>query len=345
MSIESIAIIEQTTASHDNSAVARPSADTSVPFRNGYRHRRGRTHGVLSLLLVLAIAAGSGCSVRSFVARKAGDALAEGSSVYAKDDDIELVGEALPFGLKTMEGLLAEAPEHRPLLVATARGFVQYAYAYIDLEALELEADAPLRARHVRQRAKRLYLRGHAYAIRALDLRVPGFKQKLRNDPAAALGPLRPGEVPELYWAAVSLSAAIAADKQDMDLVADLHLVEPMIQRALELDEDFDDGAIHQFVISFEGSRSGPLGGSIERAREHFGRAMELADGRQVGPLVSLAENVSIKTHDRAEFERLLERALSFDVDKAPSNRLANLIAQKRARLLLSRRDDFFLDD
>ncbi len=222
---------------------------------------------------------------------------------------------------------------------------MQYAYVYVDLPALEVEPEDPARARHLRRRAKGLYLRAHGYALRALELEVPDFKDKLRDDPESALADLGAREVAELYWAAVSLSAAIAADKQDMDLIADLHLVEPIIQRALELDEDFDDGAIHQFLIGFEAGRAGAMGGSIEAARHHFERAMELAAGKQVGPLVALAENVAIANQDRARFRALLQRALAFDVDQAPSYRLANLVAQKRARILLARTDDFFLAD
>ncbi len=49
----------------------------------------------------------SGCSAMQRVAvNRLGDALAEGSSVYATDDDPDLVGAALPFGLKTIESLL-----------------------------------------------------------------------------------------------------------------------------------------------------------------------------------------------------------------------------------------------
>ena len=317
----------------------------ALPLR---KHAARRPHiSPLSffVLLVLITGAISGCSVRTFVAKSVGNALAEGGSAYASDNDITFVGDAVPFGLKTMEGLLAEAPEHRPLLVAAASGFVQYAYVYVDLPASEVENEDPQQARELRLRAKRLYLRGRDYAVRAVRLRVPDWEQRLRADPESALAPLRVKEVPELYWAAVALSAAISADKQDMDLVADLHLVEPMIQRALQLDEDFDDGAIHQFLISFEAGRSAAQGGSAERARTHFKRAMELAQGQQVSPLVSFAESVSVSTQNRQEFETLLQQALSFDVEKAPSYRLANLVAQKRARLLLSRINDLFIDN
>lgn len=299
--------------------------------------------GVVSLLVLCLLFAAAGCSVRKFAAKRVANVLAEGGSVYASDDDPDLVGEALPFGLKTMESLLLEIPEHRRLLVAAASGFAQYAYAYVALPALEIEDSDRRRARALRLRAKRLYIRGRDYALRALTLGETRFGEKLRDDPKAALAPLKTEDVAALYWATVSWSAAIAADKRDMDLIADLNLIGPMINRCLELDEDFDQGAIHQFMISYEGGRSSAQGGSVERARKHFERAMALGRGQQVGPLVAFAETVSVRLQDRREFTQLLQEALAFDVNKAPEHRLANLIAQRRAQVLLSRVDDYFI--
>ncbi|MFQ6021392.1 MAG: TRAP transporter TatT component family protein [Acidiferrobacterales bacterium] len=297
------------------------------------------------VFLVFVLVMTSGCSVRKFAANRVGNVLAETGTVYASDDDIELIGDALPFGLKTMEGLLTEVPDHHGLLVAAASGFTQYAYAYVDFQAFELEETDRRRARELRQRAKRLYLRGRDYALRALDLREPDLVEKLRQDPTSALARFKPKHVPELYWAAVSWSAAISADKQDMDLVADLNLIGPLIQRCLELDESFNQGAIHQFLIAFEGGRSSAQGGSVEKAREHFQRAMELANDQQVSPLVSLAESVSVQMQNRREFKTLLQQALGFNADKAPEYRLANLIAQRRAQVLMFRIDDFFIGE
>jgi predicted anti-sigma-YlaC factor YlaD len=299
--------------------------------------------GVVCLLVLCVVLAAGGCSVRKFAAKRVANVLAEGGSVYASDNDPDLVGEALPFGLKTMEGLLLEIPEHRGLLIATASGFTQYAYAYVDLPAFEIEDENRRHARALRLRAKRLYLRSRDYAFRALALREPRFGEKLRDNPKTALTPLKTEDVAPLYWATVSWSAAIAADKRDMDLIADLNLIGPMINRCLELDEDFDQGAIHQFMISYEGGRSSAQGGSVERARKHFERAMALGRGQQVGPLVAFAETVSVRLQDRKEFTQLLREALDFDVNKAPEYRLANLIAQRRAQALLSRVDDYFI--
>jgi len=296
-------------------------------------------------LVILGLLVTTGCSVKKFVAKRVGNVFSNSGTVYASDDDIELVGSAIPFGLKTIESLLAEVPEHYDLLIAAARGFTQYAYAYVALPAFEAEESNRRRSQELRKRAKRLYIRGRDYALRALELSHPGFVANLRQDSHATLANLKTKHVPELYWAAVSWSAAISMDKQDMDLVADLHLIEPMIRRCLVLDDEFDNGAIHDFMITFEASRSSAQGGSAERARRHFERAMALADGRKIAPLVSVAESVSVSAQNRKEFRALLRRALSFDVDSAREYRLANLIAQKRARLLMSRIDDLFIGE
>jgi len=137
----------------------------------------------------------------------------------------------------------------------------------------------------------------------------------------------------------------MAEDKSDMDMIADLNLIEPIMLRCLELDESFDQGALHAFMIAYQGGRSAQQGGGASKARSHFVRAEELAGDINVGPLVSLAESVSIGEQNRVEFERLLHQALDFNVDTHPPTRLANLVAQRRARLLLSRTDSLFLEE
>src|SRR5262245_35221422 len=92
-----------------------------------------------ALATALLLAGGTGCSVKKLAVNKLGDALAEAGTTYASDDDPELVRQALPFGLKTIESLLSESPRHRGLLLAAASGFVQYAYAFVQQDADEAE--------------------------------------------------------------------------------------------------------------------------------------------------------------------------------------------------------------
>jgi predicted anti-sigma-YlaC factor YlaD len=120
--------------------------------------------------------------------------------------------------------------------------------------------------------------------------------------------------------------------------------VDALIHRALELDEPWDAGSLTEFMIAFE-SRGDAQGGSLERARTYYNRTMELANGKRISPLVSLAENVSITTQNRAEFDTLLDEALAFDCDKHPETRLVNLLAQKRARQLTALAGSLFLEE
>lgn len=286
-----------------------------------------------------------GCSVRQVAVTKLADALSEGGEAYTSDGDYELVGEALPFSLKTIESLLQEVPDHRELLLTAASSFTQYSYAWVDLESLTLEETDPVRAAELRLRAKKLYLRGRTYALRAVELEQDDFIEALRRDPQSALSSFSKHHVPELYWLALSWAAAMASDKSDMDLVADINLIDTILRKCLELDESYGDGALHEFMITWEGGRSVLQGGNVDLAREHFTRAVELAGDLSIAPLVSLAESVSVVEQDRAEFEQLLGQALAYDVDTHPQNRLANVIAQRRARLLLNHVDNYFLED
>ena len=141
-----------------------------------------------SLYAVILLVVAAGCSLKKYAINKIGDTLASGNSVYESDEDIELVGEALPFGLKLMESLLAESPNHRGLLVSACQGFVLYSYAYVDYEAQLAEDEDLDRARALRTRARKLYLRAFRYGMRGLEVSYPELESNLVADPAAAVG-------------------------------------------------------------------------------------------------------------------------------------------------------------
>ncbi|MEO8050300.1 MAG: TRAP transporter TatT component family protein [Acidobacteriota bacterium] len=297
------------------------------------------------LAVALAALLLAACSVKRVAVNKLGNALASGGTTFTSDEDPELVRDALPFSLKLIESLLAESPRHRGLLLAAASGFTPYAYAFVQEDADELEDHDLDKATALRIRARRLYLRARDYGIRGLEVSHPNFGSEQRRDPKAAVQAATLKDVPLLYWTAASWGAAISLSKDNPDLVADQGIVEALIDRALVLDEKFGHGAIHSFLIAYEASRNGAAGDFAVRSRKHFDRAMELSGGHQAGPLVSLAENVSLQKQNRAEFEDLLKRALAIDVNAKPEYRLMNIVMQRRARWLLQRTDELFLEE
>jgi predicted anti-sigma-YlaC factor YlaD len=308
-------------------------------MRTGTNRRRA-----LLVLLLLGWIAGSGCSLlRRPALDEAANAVAGSGTTFASDEDPDLVKAAAPFSLKLIESLLAENPEHQGLLSAAASGFTQYAFAFVHQEADELEARDLAAAEALRARARRLYLRAHTYGLRGLEVNHPGFPNALLADPRAAVLAATRADVPLLYWTAIAWAAAISLSKDNPELVAQIPAMEALMYRALELDESYGHGAIHTFLVAYEMSRQGAPGDPVARARAHFERAMALSGGKDAAPLVALAEAVTVKQQDVKEFESLLDRALAVNPDASPETRLRNLIMQRRARWLLSRKTDLFL--
>src|SRR5260370_2589693 len=308
------------------------------------RSREGNVMRPYRILPLLAAMLLSSCSVKEFAINKVGDSLAHSGTTYASDDDPDLVGQAVPFGLKLMEGLLAESPKHRGLLFAASSGFAEYAYAYVQEPSEELESEDLARANVLKARARRLYLRARDYGLRGLETKHPGFGASLREDWKKAVRSTTRRDVPLLYWTAVSWGAAIAPSKDRPDLVAEQPLVETLIDRAYELDPGFGHGAIAQFLISYHSARHGAHGHFAWVSKQHFDRVVPLTSGQSASPFVAYAESVSAQKQDRGEFEALLQKALAVDPAARAEWRLSNLIEQRRARWLLSREDELFLE-
>lgn len=317
-------------------AGARGPAGADMP-RGG---KSGLSLVRLALLCVAAAAVLTGCSIKRMAVDIVADAITGGGTSFQSDEDPELVREALPFGLKTYESMLEVSPRHRGLLLELARGFAAYAYL-LQNEADQLEGRDLARARKMRARTRKLYVRGRDYALRGLEANHPGFKARLFGDRAAALGDTTQEDVSFLYWAGAAWAGALGAAKDDLDLLAELPVAGALVRRVLELDESFDAGAAHEFLVSYEGSRPG---GSAKQARRHYQLALSQSKGGRASVHLALAEAVSQPQQNLEEFKSLLAAALAVDPGKFPQFRLVNAVARTRARWLGARLPALFVE-
>jgi hypothetical protein len=282
-------------------------------------------------VLVLALICTGACSPKQMALNRMASALASASSVYESDNDPEFVRLAAPSTLKTVEMLLKDAPENPQLLRTACSGFTQYSYGFLHVEAEVRAADAATAA-ELRSRASRMYQRARGYCLRGLSQRHPGITlASLANDPSGALKNTTVADVPWLYWTAASWGADLSLASNQIERVTELATVRALLNRAKALDETWDNGAIHEALIAFDGLPP-LLGGSAAAARADFDRAMELSGGKSVFAYVALAATMT----DAAERKKLLEAAVAIDTAALTSRRLTNLIAQRYARALLN---------
>ena len=305
----------------------------TVPLRSA-RER------LVSLATAAFLVALGGCqSVQRLAVDRVGDSLAAGGTVFTGDPDPQLVLDALPFGLKTYESLLAASPKHRGLLLASARGFAAYAFLLQQNADLDSALDYADR-RALDKRVSALFLRARDYALRGLALDDDDVEAELASN--RPLARVRRNDVALLYWAGAAWAGAIASAKDDPGLLVQLPLAAALMQRALELDEAYEAGAIHEFFVTYEGSRPG---GDYAAARRHYERALALSRGARASVYLALAEGVCVRQQDAAQFRTLTERALAVDPNGAAEWRLVNHVAQRRAVWLQTRIPDWFIDE
>ena len=306
--------------------------------------RRYQRLGLLAqVLLISATMLAAGCSLRSMVINSFADILAEGADVYASDEDPELVRDALPFNLKTLETLLQSAPTHPGLLLSACSTFTQYAGGFVQpgAEVAQWTDFDYATAEVVTNRSRKMYVRARDYCLRRVEIDYPGMTKRLQLDPDKAVLVFGREDVETMYWLGGSWGLAISLGLDQPSLAVDLPVVRALMGRAIELHEGYNRGALHSAFITLE-SVPELLGGDPERARSHFRRAVELSDGLDASPYVSLATGVSMLTGNRDEFESLLESALAIDPDEDESMRLFNIVSQRRARFLLDHINELF---
>ena len=293
----------------------------------------------------VAIVALSGCgTVNRLAVKGVADTLSEGGDTVTSHDDPDLIAGALPFALMLHESLLASVPTHEPLLTTTCSLYTMYSFGFVAADAEALQKDDYDRSKRLSDRSFTLAQRGKNYCWRGLEAKFRGITDALKKDPVRAVERTKKEHVRLLYWSAASLGAAISAGGLDHpELLIDWPVVRAMAERAMTLDETWSNGSLPELMITVE-SQGEALGGSEERARKYFARTVEIQKGLSPTPYVALATGVVKSKQDRAEFSKLLEQALAIDPEQDPSHRLITLVTQRRARVLLDRIDDLFLE-
>jgi len=115
-----------------------------------------------------------------------------------------------------------------------------------------------------------------------------------------------------------------------------------MMKRVLELEEGYYYGGAHIFMGVLEASRPKIAGGDLNKAKNHFIKAIELGRGEFLMAYVYYAEYYAKKTFDKALYVSILETALKTSAKIIPDLTLLNTAAQTRARAMLDAANDYF---
>lgn len=250
------------------------------------------------------------------------------TSAILNQNDIETVRDGAPAYLLMIDGLIEGSPDNTGLLLSGSKLYGSYSSSFTD------DAD----------RSRRLADKALAYARAALCLDVPEVCVSLTS-PAAEFAPVvaasDPRELPVLYGYATAWAGWMQAHSSDWEAIAELPKLTLLLERCREIDESFDDGAVHIYLGVLKTQLPPSLGGKPDEGRAHFERAFELSGGRNMMPRVLLAEKYARMVFDQELHDRVLREVLATPAE-APGLTLVNTLARQRASELLAESAEYF---
>ncbi|UCD78357.1 MAG: TRAP transporter TatT component family protein [Desulfobacterales bacterium] len=246
-----------------------------------------------------------------------------------RQSDLRLIREGMPAYLMLIDGMVEAVPDNKNLLISAAQAYASFASAFVQDED--------------REYADLLYVKAKNYALSALN--QIGFK-----NPAAiefdnfekTLHTLDKKDVPYLFWAASCWGSWISLNQRSMEAMAELPRVELMMKRVLELEEEFYYGGAHIFMGVLEASRPKIAGGDLNKAQNHFLKAIELGGGKFLMSRIYYADYYARKAFDKKLFISILQEVLDTPADIEPDLTLLNTVAHTRAQKLLNDVDEYF---
>ncbi|MBI9085658.1 MAG: hypothetical protein JEZ11_18820 [Desulfobacterales bacterium] len=313
-------------------------------------HRRAIFFAMGCVLLACAA-----CSPRHLVVDQMTEMVQTGMSAFEQDDDLTLVEQAIPANIKLLEVLLANRPDHPGLLVLLARLYGNDAFAFAEdrLEAESLRPDNPAsgqdgsarndRIEALRTRADGYYRKGLEYAIRAMAVRHPDCRERLKNlrTSAGFFESLKKEDVPALFWYAFNLGGHVNLNRHSVRVLAQAHLAEKAAKRVIDLDPAYFYGGAHLFLMVYYASRPPMMGGNLPAARDHYRQLKAVAGSDFLLAELIYGRFYLVQVGDRKAFEAALQAVI--EAPPGPDRyRLYNAVARKRAQRYLDAADRFF---
>lgn len=244
------------------------------------------------------------------------------------NDDPELVGNALPSYIVTVDGLIATWPEDPGLLQTGASLYSAYA---------TLVVKDPARGRKFGERAL-------AYSLRAACARrddACGLRRESFPEFEALVKDTDEDDLGWMFSVGSAWAGYIQQNSGDWNAIAELARVQMLFERIIAIDPSYERGMPHLYLGVMNSLLPPSLGGKPEVAKEHYEQAVALSHGRNLFAKMMYAKQYARLLYDRELHDRLLNEVLAADPGEHGMT-LANVYAQAEARRLLADADDYF---
>lgn len=285
-------------------------------MRSGF----GRLVGMMLVAVLI-----TGCA--GMVTQRLGGTL---SSAILNQDDPETVRAGAPAYLLLIDGLIADSPDDRDMLLAGARLYGAYAAVFVDDKGRALHM-----AKKARDYARRGLCADYPQVCKVESAPYDQFVPSLHEVQAEGLD--------ALYVYGTAWAGRIQADSSDWAAIADLPKVEAVMRRVVAMDAGYDNGRAQLYLAVLNTLVPPSVGGRPEVGRGYFEQAIAVSQGKDLMAKVEFARRYARMVFDRELHDRLLHEVVMAE-PRVPGLILSNVLAQQEARKLLATSAEYFME-
>ena len=268
------------------------------------------------------------CGCSSFISSATVDMTESLSYAILNNNDPATVEAGGPAYLLMIDSMLYRNPDNESLLRSAADIYTAYTDVFVEDKV----------------RAKKLTHKALDYALRAICVRRSDactLRQIKFQEFETVISKLNVKDVPDLFTLGSAWSAWIQAHREDWNAVAEISRVQAIMERVVELDECYHDGAAHLYLGVLATFLPPALGGKPQVGRQHFERVLDISNNKNLMVKVLYARHYARLMFDRELHDRLLNEVIEAQPD-IPGYALSNALAQQKARELLNSAKDYF---
>lgn len=298
----------------------------------------------LNLVLVLVLVFVGACTPKKIASDITAQIMASGAPSFEMESDIEIAESSGLTMIKMLEAFQYDNPKNKTLNALLSRSYANYAQGFWEYEMLTMQGVNDEKYEKALNRAKRFYQAGKDFGLKALSTNG-SYKSALKKDLDTYKRSLKSfgrGSVPMMFWAGMNWGSLINLSKDSPIAIAEFPKVEALMERVLELDENYFYGGPHLFFGFSYGSRPKMFGGDPVKSKEHFEAAIKAYNRKFLLAQVYYAQIYAVRVQDPHLYDQLLNEVLAANPADLPQARLANEMAQKRALWMKANKAKFF---
>ena len=219
---------------------------------------------------------------------------------------------------------------------------VEYGFGIIMEQASRLIDEDYSKAMAKYEQANKIFSEARDSGISIMSKKYPSFNKWLNKETSIDFNA---DDMNDIYWLAASIGGCISSSRGDPFELINLPNVGRLLRTGIDIYPEWANGSFYSAMMSFTTTRSDLNETMLRDSVDfYFNKAIFYSNGKDAGPYLTYAESIHKPFQERKDFVDKLNYVIN--MENKPSNEfeLTNLLAKSRAKWLLARTDEYFLE-